>query len=412
MGIGEWWQGHRELDMGMRAQGWSLADRILGHVVVDVERSGLRQEGRQLLDQEAGWFERHQEAAIRAGQLSAQDWPLLDASDMERLADQRQAQGWTGGDAEVPPAHLQEIADARMAAFEAERAGLRPTPSWSEEQPAAQDAREQREPARRSADDRMRRGDALTGGPGEQEMDTPRDEWTELAQELIDRYGADRMHEVVQRLEEMPLREVAQIGEHEEIADELRAAVDERIERGSTEAVRDWLRAPEDAVDEESGITAVEGGHGDWLEYGDSRMETPITAVEDGEGGMLEYAEAPGRDHGVEPAEEEVRTAELGRAADTPVVMSPEQRDDILAARRDAADRELDAQSRRGIVEEKEAVVDTAVRREPADEVARPWETAMADQDAIQAEASTGAEMAAEPGGLELPGGIEPGVGR
>jgi hypothetical protein len=233
MGISEWWQGHRELDLGMRAQGWSLADRILAHVVVDVERSGLRQEGRQLLDQEARWFDRHHEAAIRAGQMSAQDWPLLDASDMERLADERQARGWTGGYAEVPPAHLREIADARMEAFETEKAGLRPTPVWTEGQLAVQ-ARDERE------------------------MDTPAD-------------------------------------------------------------------------------------------------------------------------------------------------------DDILAARRDAAGRELAAQSPRGIEEE---IVDTAVTRELADEVARPSETAMAAQEVVQAETSTGAEMAAEPGGLERSGGIEPGVAR
>jgi hypothetical protein len=35
----------------------------------------------------------------------------------------------------------------------------------------------------------------------------------------------------------------------------------------------------------------------------------------------------------------------------------------------------------------------------------------MAAQDAVQAEAaSTGADMSAEPGGLELSGGIQPGV--
>jgi hypothetical protein len=54
-----------------------------------------------------------------------------------------------------------------------------------------------------------------------------------------------------------------------------------------------------------------------------------------------------------------------------------------------------------------EAMDDTALRPALVDEIAEPSEEAMAAQDAMQAEASTGAEMTAEPGGLEPSGRME-----
>jgi hypothetical protein len=251
----------------------------------------------------------------------------------------------------------------RLGLAEAERREQREAgPDWTEERLPAQDARDEQD-------------------RDEQDMETPRDYRADLARELIDRYGADRMHEVVQRLEEMPLHQLAEIREHEVVPDEVRAAVDERIDRASTEAVRDFheavrdfLRAAEDGVDEESGITAVEGGDGGWLAYQDPEMEAPITAVDDGQGSMLEYT---GQQQGTGESLEAERGAEADPAGNA-----------------------------------LEEIDDTVLTPELADEVALPSETAMAAQDAIQAEAFTGAEMVAEPGGVEPSGGIEPGVGR
>ncbi|MEA2671125.1 MAG: hypothetical protein QOG45_1345, partial [Chloroflexota bacterium] len=64
------------------------------------------------------------------------------------------------------------VADDLAKVGEEQEAG----PDWAEERLAAQGARD------------------------EQEMDAPGDYRAELARELIDRYGAERMNEVVQRL--------------------------------------------------------------------------------------------------------------------------------------------------------------------------------------------------------------------
>jgi hypothetical protein len=325
--------------------------------------------------------EREIAAAVRTGQTIPVDGLSFD---LRQLEQERHEQGWTGEDAQYPPPHLASPAATRetLSLFDGAR-GHTNDLVWDAHQEQERRAAMRRSIERGRAEDEARweregaiyerlglaeaerrvcqevepdwteEGRADPDARDEQEMDTPRDDWAELARELIDRYGAERMGEVVRRLDEMPLREVAQIREHEGMPDELRAAVDERIGRASTVAVRDFLRASEDAVDQESGITGVEGGDGDWLAYRDPEMETPIAAVDDGEGGMLQYADRP-----------------------TP-----------------------------------EVIVDTAVTRELADEVVRPSETAMAAH-AIQAGASIGVEMAAEPGGFEPSGGIEPGVRR
>lgn len=317
MGMREWWQGHRDLEMGMRAQGWSLSDRILGHVADDLARVGE--------EQEAG-------------------------------------------------------------------------PDWTEERLAAQGARD------------------------EQEMDAPGDYGAELARELIDRYGAGRMREVVQRLGEVPLHELAQMREHDEMPEEMRAAVDERIDRASTQAARDFLHAAEqgrdeDGVDQESGITGVESGDGEWLDYRDPEMEAPITAVDDGEGGVLQYAAEPAsaitgvddtgprREAGQERAEWDRAQSDV-HARDVHDT-TPEDVMEKYGLGPELPDTAQPVGDRVDV----EAIDDIAVTPELADEVARPSETTMAAQDAVQAEAaSTGAEMSAEPGGLELSGGIQPGV--
>ena len=166
----------------------------------------------------------------------------------------------------------------------------------------------------------------------------------------------------------MPLHELAEMREDDEMPEGMRAVVDDQIERASTEAALDFLRAPEqglddlvleDALDQESGITAVEGGDGAWLDYRDPGMEAPITAVEDGDGGVLEYAAGPAR-----------------------AITGVDEIDDV------------------------------AVTPDLADEIARPSEAAMAVQDAVQAEASAGAGVTVDTGGMEPSGGIHPGVDR
>jgi hypothetical protein len=213
---------HRAHERWMRERGWRLVDRLSHHVLMalaparletavrrshgwrpeaprpsrrwhdvgelhrherpqierqqstEVQSVGLidrirdwRARAREHERQQAEWFSRHQEAAIQAGQMHANTWQVLDATDMQRLAEERRVHGWAGEYAETPPPGQEQIAQARLELFEAELAAAR-APS-SQHQAAmdrvdrAADRLEQAELDREWAADRRALGQVRAG---------------------------------------------------------------------------------------------------------------------------------------------------------------------------------------------------------------------------------------------------------